>query len=89
MQHVHKQDIVLGLKLIKQIDEQISNWKNAQIYKKANVMIVMITTEHGFNQKVVYGSPGKEREELCVYVCLLTLGWRDLIIESWTLSNVR
>lgn len=36
MQHVYKQDIVLGLKLIKQIDEQISNWKNAQIYKKAN-----------------------------------------------------
>ena len=67
MQHVHKQDIVLGLKLIKQIDEQISNWKNAQIYKKANVMIVMITTEHGFNHKLWYkhnggGKRGRESE---------------------------
>lgn len=40
----------------------------------------MMTTEHGFNQKVVYGSPGKEREELCMCVCLLTLGGGDLII---------
>lgn len=44
--------------------------KIAYIYRKANVIIVMMITEHGFNQDVVYGSPGKEREELCVYVCV-------------------
>lgn len=56
--------------------------KIAYIYRKANVIIVMMITEHGFNQDVVYGSPGKERVELCVCVCLLTLGGGDLIIES-------
>lgn len=49
--------------------------KTAYIYRKANVIIVMMTTEHGFNQSVaVYGSPGKEREELCVCVSFDT-GW--------------
>lgn len=48
--------------------------KIAYIYRKANVVIVMMTTEHGFNQDVVYGSPGKEREELCVCVSFDT-GW--------------
>lgn len=82
----YKYKVVVGSKITKQINEEISNWKMHRIQeRKCNQFIIWLscehhfhgcntwTPEHGLNKNVIYSNIEKPVERdtcVCVYVCI-------------------